>query len=157
MLNRNREVNERGVAHGGVAVLWKESRCTLAEVKLGVANFENFEVLVTAGKMHRHTRKLVVVAYYLPPNYTKRRGQEALAHISDVLVVVKHKYKDPYIFLAGDFNQWDIEETLLDFADMKEVQVGLTRNGRCIDRIYSNIGRTITECGMLAPLETEDE
>ena len=62
-----------------VTVLWKEEVCTMSEVRLGVKNPSNYEVLVTAGSLHGHTRNMVVLACYIPPNYTKRREQEALA------------------------------------------------------------------------------
>ena len=57
--------------------------------------------------------------------------------------------------MGGDFNQWDVAEALQDFPDLKEVQVGPTRNGRCIDRIFANFGRSITDCGTVPPLEPE--
>ena len=54
-------------------------------------------------------------------------------------MAIKRKFKDPYIFLAGDFNQWRVEDSMCDFADIWEVHVGPTRNGRCIDRIFTSI------------------
>ena len=58
--------------------------------------------------------------------------------------------------MAGDFNQWDIGEALLDFPDLKEAPVGPTRQDLLIDKIYTNLSRSINEAGTLSPLETED-
>ena len=157
MLSRGRHKNNRGVAHGGVAVVWKEGEVNMRKIKMNVRNDDDFEVLTVAGSMTGHSRKLVVVACYLPPNYCKKKGQAALEYIAEVIVEVKKKYKDPYLFIAGDFNQWKIEEPLQDFMDIREVEVGDTRGSRCIDRIFSNLGRSVTESGTLAPLETDED
>ena len=76
MCNRNRQPNDRVFAHGGVAILWKENTCRLQEIKLKVPNAAAYEVLTTTGALHGHTRKLVVLGCYIPPNYTKRKGQK---------------------------------------------------------------------------------
>ena len=116
----------------------------------------DFEVMVAAGSVKGHTRKMVVVGCYLPPGYAPGQGEEALQHISDVLVHVKQRFTDPYIIVTGDFNQWAVEDTLLDFPDIREAPVGATRNGRAIDRIFTNMSRSVGVAGVLAPLETEE-
>ena len=68
---------------------------------------------------------------------------------------MKHKYRDPYILLGGNFNQWPAQDSILEFPDMSEVLVGPTRGDRSIDRIFSNIGRSLTAAGTVPPLETE--
>ena len=73
-----------------------------------------------------------------------------------MIVFVKQKYTDPFVILAGDFNQWKISQTILDFPDLKEAQTGPTRNDKNIDKIFTNISRSISEAGTLASLETED-
>ena len=72
-----------------------------------------------------------------------------------MVVEAKRRFKDPYVFVAGDFNQWDVGQALSNFADITEVDVGCTRNDRCIDKIFTNMSRAIIESGTLAPLETE--
>ena len=63
---------DNGVHYGGVAVAYRNEYCVLK--KLELANPEDFEVLVTVGNIKGHRRKLVIIACYLPPGYTKRRG-----------------------------------------------------------------------------------
>ena len=117
---------------------------------------KNNKFLVGAGSMRGYGRKLVVMACYLPPDLDKRVGSEALRFIGDTVAFLKKKFKDPNLIIAGDFNQWKIPDTLSDFVGISEVQVGPTRGSRSIDRIFSNIGRSVTESGSLAPLETEE-
>ena len=58
--------------------------------------------------------------------------------------------------VAGDFNQWRIDNALANFADIKEVPVGCTRGSRAIDRIFLNMKRSVKEYGTLDPLENCD-
>ena len=105
--------------------------------------------------MKGHSRKLVTVACYLPPNYNTARGRAALEHIEDVVREIKRSYVDPFIVVAGDFNQWTVGDALADFADIREVDVGPTRKDRCIDKIYTNFIRAVSESGTVPPLEPE--
>ena len=55
-----------------------------------------------------------------------------------VIIELKRTYRDPFIVVGGDFNQWKIDEALVDFPDLKEAEVGPTRKDRCIDRLLVN-------------------
>ena len=128
MICLNRDRNGRGIAHGGVTVI--ASTCSLK--KLDVPNPENFEVLATLSTLPGYSRKLLTVACYLPPNYPWARGREALDHIEDVVREPKKTYRDPFMVVGGDFNQWSIGEAL---SDLRGGDVGPTRKDRCIDRL----------------------
>ena len=132
-------------------MVWREAEINMHKIKPTVRNDDDFEVLPVYGGMKSHLRKFVVIACYLPPNYCRKKGLAAMEYITEV----KRKYKDPYLFVAGNFNQWEIEQPLQDFADVGEVDVGNTRGDRCIDRIFTNLRRSVLEAGTLAPLETE--
>ena len=149
---RNREVNERGFSHGGVAVAFKSSEMSLKKVKLH--NPKNYEVLMVTGMLARCSRRLVVVACYIPPNYTVPRGKGALSFIAGAVTEAKRRYDDPLIVLAGDFNQWKVEEVSEDFPDLAEAMIGPTRGDHCIDRIFANLG-TFKAAGTVPPLETD--
>ena len=118
---------------------------------------DKFEVLVAAGSIKGLKRKLVVIAAYLPPSYKRQRGEAALNYIEEVVIEVKRCFKDPYVAIMGDFNQLKMEQPLSNFLDVSEVPVGPTRGTRRIDRIFVNVGQSITESGTLEPLETEGE
>ena len=155
LLTRNRPPNQNGVCYGGVAVVWKKGSCCLK--KAVFKNKEGFEVLVATGSLRGHTRKLVVLAAYLPPSYTRVRGSEALTYIEDVIIEIKRKYSDPYLVIGGDFNQWRVSRVMDNFADIREVDVGNTRGNRSIDKIFINMSRSVVESGTLLPLETEGQ
>lgn len=62
MICLNREPNQAGVAHGGVAVTYKTTACSMK--KLDLPNPEKFEILVTLATLPGYTRKLATVACY---------------------------------------------------------------------------------------------
>ena len=68
VLWRNRKANPRGVAYGGVALVWKEGEIEFKRVD--IKNPEEYEV-IGAGRIPGQKRKLVLVCCYLPPNYNK--------------------------------------------------------------------------------------
>ena len=124
MIYKNRRVNTRGFAHGGVCITFKDSACNLKEMKLH--NPGNYEVIAAAGSIKGCPRKIVVVGCYLPPNDPVGRGRGALDFITGVLSEAKRRYDDPILVLAGDFNQWDVGSAVLDFPDLVEANVGLS-------------------------------
>lgn len=66
MLHKNRDpASSNGVCYGGVAILWKESFGSFRNIQF--KNPKGHEVLVGAGSMKGHRRKLVVIACYIPP------------------------------------------------------------------------------------------
>ena len=155
ILTKNRkEPAANGVTYGGVAVLWQETHCNFKEVVL--RNVGDAEILACAGSLRGHSRTICVLACYLPPNIGRRSSDESLDKITDAVVELKRRFTDPYIIIAGDYNQWKAEDALLDFPDIREADVGPTRKDKQIDRIFTSMGRSITESGTLAPLETEE-
>ena len=44
---------------------------------------------------------------------------------------------------------------MAEFTDLREVDVGPTRKDRCIDKIFTNFGRSVSESGTVPPLEPE--
>ena len=89
----------------------------------------------------------MVIACYLPPGYEKKHGEAAVEFLVDTVSAMKRRFQNPYIVLAGDFNQWKGEEAVADHADFKEVPVGLTRGSRSIDRVFLNFERSVCKAG----------
>ena len=155
-LTLNRPPNPNtGVSHGGVAVFFKKSFASFKKVQ--IPNPDNFEVLPLIGTMRGSSRKIVVLAVYIPPNYLVPRGRQCLEYIETCVMEVKNKFRDPYIVVAGDVNQWDLSSALQEFPDLSEVAVGPTRGDREIDRLFCNMTRGVTESGTVPPLETESD
>ena len=143
-----------GVTYGGVAVLWRKSACSLKE--FAFPNPLDFEVVVATGSLRGHTRKLAIISCYIPPGYSRARGEGAIEHINDIVVHLKGRFTDPYIVIAGDYNQWQVADSLDDFPDIKEAPVGPTRGDLSIDKIFTNVSRSISDSGSLEPLEDEE-
>ena len=85
----------------------------------------------------------------MPPNYTVGRARGCLEFITEAVIELKRRYKDPYLIVAWDFNQWDVGSVLEDHDDIREVDVGPTRGDRSIDKIFCNYSRSIIESGTL--------
>ena len=134
MICRNREANDRGFSHGGVAVIFRDTAASLKPIKLH--NPDKIEVLLVSGAIHGIQRKVVVVACYIPPNYSHARGRTAQEFIAGAVAEAKRRFDDPIIIIAGDFNQWKVQEHLADFPDISEHDVGPTRGQHSIDRIF---------------------
>ena len=64
MICRNRPVGDSGLAHGGVAVLYKKDLLNLKQIEIG--NTEGFEVVGALGNIRGISRKLLVLACYPP-------------------------------------------------------------------------------------------
>ena len=86
--NRNSPAANR-VTYGGVAKLWKEASCSFKEIKLKDLTIDNFELLVCAGSMCEHTRKVCLIAAYLPPNFSRIKVNQALDKITEIIVALK--------------------------------------------------------------------
>ena len=150
-LNRNPSAN--GVCHGGVAIALRNSLCNGKVYPFH--NPEQFEVLPLIVELPSVKEKILVVAAYIPPNYQVPRGRACLEHINNVVLDMKRQSPSAYTLVAGDFNQWDIADALADFSDMQELDTPATRDGRRIDRTFTNWPNDIVDFGVLPPLETD--
>ena len=150
----NRPINNAGFSHGGVAIVARDR-----STKLKVFPFPNpngFEVLAVVGTFAGVLRPLVLVVVYIPPGYDVPRGKACIQHVCDLLQDAKRKYKDALICVGGDFNQWKIEEAVLDFPDISEIVTPPTRNDRRIDRLFVNWSENIVDKTCMLPLEAEN-
>ena len=68
---------------------------------------------------------------------------------------MKRKFDDPYVVVAGDFNQWQVDSALQDYVDMVEVPVGATRGSASIDRVFSNLTEHLASQRTVPPLEPD--
>ena len=101
-------------------------------------------------KGNRH-KIIIVSCYYLPPNIEKKQAKDCMVFIGDMVLDMKTRFCDPYIVVAGDFNQWNMHKFLEDFTEIVEADVGHTRSIRSIDRIFSNISKSLTASGTAKP------
>ena len=154
MLCKNREpCQANGVSYGGVALIWRERVGVFKEIQL--QNEDKHEVLAAVGTLRGQSRKLAILACYVPPNLEKKKTDKCQEFIAGAVLHIKKSYRDPYIVVTGDFNQWPVEDYLANFTDIRETDVGATRGGRSIDRVFTNFSRSMKALGTLAPLEED--
>ena len=146
VLNRN-FIAANGRQYGGVAVFARSSSTKLSTVE--IQNPENFEVLCVAGKVSKIKEKVVVVAIYIPPGYTKVKADACLDYIADVISEAKRRSESPVIMVAGDWNQWSVKQVLDEHPDLAEVVHGPTRGNKKIDKFLVNFPRSIEQSDVL--------
>ena len=152
---RNRtSIAANGRAYGGVALLYRKSSASFKEFPL--TNPDGHEVLAAVGKVTGIKGKVFCIVAYAPPNITQLKARQMIEYLSDLVGEAKRSFEDCSVILAGDFNQWPVNEVMDDHPDLTEVPHGPTRGDRSIDRTLVNFGRAVKEAGTLPPLETED-
>ena len=149
-LNRS-VISANGRQYGGVAIFGRSSSTKFCPVE--IENPDSFEVLCIAGKVNKIREKVVVIAVYMPPNYTRVRANSCLDYISDVVSEAKRRFESPVIVVAGDWNQWDVKRVLEEHPDLAEVDHGPTRGERKIDKFLVNFPRAVIESDVLPPLD----
>ena len=152
--NRSTIANNGRSYGGGVAFIYREKSSKFDRFDL--VNPDDHEVLATVGSVHGVKGKIFCLTVYAPPNLTTVKSRQLIDYVSDVVGEAKRTFADCSIVVAGDFNQWPVQDILQDHPDLQEVVHGPTRGDREIDRSFVNFGRSITESGALPPLETED-
>ena len=153
---RSRQPGPNGTFHGGVAIAACSSNTSMKP--FNITNPGQFEILAITGKVKGVDRKFFIIAAYVPPNYAVPRAKECLKVIYNSIMDIKRRFEDPYIVVAGDFNQWKIDSALEDYVDLWEISGGPTRGGRTIDRVLSNLPPPqSTTCAVHPPLESEDD
>ena len=70
---------------------------------------------------------------------------------------MKRKLDEPMIVVVGDFNLWDIEAALADYTDITQINGGLMRGTRTIDKLLVNFSSSMTDSAVLRPLETNPD
>ena len=154
MVTKNRPANTMGFSHGGVAIAFRESCCSFKEVHL--LDTQGSEIVAAVARFPGYSRQLVVVGCYLPPTYSASEGAAALDRVTQAVIEIKRRFRSPYIIVAGDFNQWEVDKALIDFIDLVEADVGPTRGSRSIDRIFSNFGGSIGSAYTVPPIQADD-
>ena len=152
MVMRNRLSRRKRTAGGGVAVAFNKNRITLKPLPSRV---ENCEILMTSGKLCGLSRKLVVIAAYIPPR-TRAAGRDKFVDVlSRCIGQAKQDLNDPLILVAGDFNRFDVVPAVADYPDVQFLITPPTRGVATIDLAASNFNDSVTSINVRPPLETE--
>ena len=128
---------DRGRRGGGVAIAFDVRKMKLTKYRV---NTRGFELVCATGKINNESRKLAVIAVYLPPKQTKNKTKEFCEVISDIIGKLKIELKDPYIILAGDINKKNIKPAFEEYTDIKQGPSLATRGGTALDLVFTNLG-----------------
>ena len=112
MIYKNRQLNPRGYTTGGVAIAFKRSHIELKTIDLPG---NNYEIIFAEGSIPRFTRKFLAICVYMPPNLSASSARECLNFLVDAILELKQRYNDPFITIAGDFNNFGIHSALEDY------------------------------------------
>ena len=116
LLIRNRKSARGRNAGGGVAVVYDMNRISL---KVIPTKRTGVEVLVVSGRILGLSRRLVVIAAYIPPRTRAAGRDNFLKTIKDNIGFIKESMSNPLIVLAGDFSRFDITPAIQDFPDIQ--------------------------------------
>ena len=128
---------DRGTRGGGVAIAYDTRKMKLAKYRV---NTGGFELVCATGKINNESRKIAILAVYLPPKQTKAKTRVFCEIISDTIGKLKIELKNPYIILAGDINKKDIRQAFKEYPDIEQGPSLATRGGSALDLVFSNMG-----------------
>ena len=152
VIARNRTEQARNNRqYGGVAIFSRSASSNFKQFHM--ANPEDFEVLRVTGRLSKVKERIVVIAVYIPPGYTRLRAEACVEYVSDVVAEAKRRIDSPIIIVGGDWNQWSPQPIINDHPDLSEVIHGPTRGDRKIDRFLVNFPHSIQESDVLPPLD----
>ena len=83
---------------------------------------------------------------------TADQSKECMQYVVNLIHEAKQKLDSPYIYVGGDFNQFHIDKALEEHVDLLDCAVGPSRQGRSIDRSFTNFDDRIKEKGSISPL-----
>ena len=114
------------------------------------------EVVAAIGRRTGQRRKVLVLGLYIPPWYNAQQNDSFCTYFNDCLILLKSRYDNPYIVVAGDFNRRDFKKVTRDHPDIKQVVTGPTRVGAVLDIIGSNVPDQLVDQGTTDPLTSDD-
>ena len=134
---------------GGVGIIYNKSHLTMTQCKLPASDYE---IVAAIGRRTRQRRKVLAIAAYLPPKYSAEENKNFLSYLCDAILTLKHKYSDPYVIVAGDFNKRNLSEATKDYQDIKQVKTPPTRGTAVLDIIATNMTDNLIEAGVTDPV-----
>ena len=112
------------------------------------------KIVATKGNLNNDKRPIYIIAVYIPPGLRVRAKEKYLESIRCLINKIKTEARNPMIFMAGDFNKYDLTPALEDFLDMQCFLSPPTRGDERLVLIVSNIADNI-DCEILPPLDND--
>ena len=152
LLCKNCLQSARGYSTGGVAIAYQKADLSLKVVDMPG---NDYEFLFAVGSMPRFSRIFLAICAYLPPGLPASSVDSALCYLVDAILELKSRFKDPFITISGDCNNYHVSTYLANYPDISLLLTGPTRGDRTLDLIFTNFPDQITQLGTLDPLEDD--
>ena len=133
---------------GGVAICFKSETASFVKAKIPPSKHEVFAAI---GRRIGQRRKIVAVVVYVPPYYNAEQNKSLLNYVNDVVLALKAKYDNPYVFVGGDFNKRNFRTAVRDHPEIKAIVTEATRGNAVLDILGSNVNDTLIDQGTVKP------
>lgn len=137
---------------GGVCIAYRRSAATFKRVSLPRSPFE---VVAAVGNVKGISRKIGVVAVYIPPKYSADEVDKLGEYVTDVVEKLKSN-GDPYVCVGGDMNRKDLGAHLGDFPSIVRLPDVPTRGAAALDSCFVDFGEHLSVVETMPPLSSED-
>ena len=137
IIYKNRPKNSVGARKvgGGVSIIFNKDTCNLKERKI-VGN--KFELVVAVGRIGKLRRPVAIFSLYIEPRMKVDELSELNALLNSQVLQLKAK-EDPVFLIGGDLNRRSLDDSLLDFPDIRQRNFEPTRGNACLDILFSNV------------------
>ena len=113
---------------------------------------QELELLCCHGTIHGHP--LAIISAYYPPSCDKS------SDFNDAIAAYIHnaqiKLKRPLIIIAGDFNDVNLKQLLIEHSDLIPVNKDPTRNLSILDQVLMNKPGLVKSVAVCPPLQSDD-
>lgn len=138
---------------GGVCVAFHKCRANLSRFPLPSSPWE---IVCASGKIAGFSRKIAVIALYIPPKFTAVQLSDFCDYIADAVEKVKRDLQNPYVCIGGDVNNRDISPAFKDFPDISMLPNVATRRGAALDICFTNYCDDVFRVDSRSPLTSLD-
>ena len=107
-IRKDRKIGRTGLAHGGVAIFYDTTKCTLKPFPLNALrgmDARECEIVTARGNLRGVKREIVLFSCYLPPKMPKNKVDSIFETLTDAISEAKAKANSPWMIIAGDWNK----------------------------------------------------
>lgn len=152
-LNFCRKRKGRQNIGGGVSIAFKADRVKASEFKM---KRSGHEIVAARIKLTNNTRPMFVLAVYASTRLNATKARELLTLVNDAIHKIKSTNGNPYILIAGDFNNWPEERAFEDFDDIITIQTPPTRGSATLDITATSFNHHLVKASVLPPLRNDE-
>ena len=122
-----------------VAIVYDRAKISLKAFPIKKTNHE---ILAATGKINKVHRRVGLICVYIPPKSLAKSYKSAFKLITSTIQNFKKNMKEPLIFIAGDFNKFNLAPHVEAFEDVEILETDPTCGNSCLDKIATNIKET---------------